>query len=246
MKCKNCEKSFEGSYCNHCGQKSEIRRIDAKYLLHEIPNSVFQLDRGFLFTVKELFLRPGHSIRAFLQGKRKPHYKPFAYLIITFTLYALAAYFMARNTYIDDLLFGFKGRMMESGEAVNTPILDWISAHQVYVTLLILPFFSLASYLAFIRSSYNYFEHLVLNLYITGQQMIIYLILGFIFFQDNVLTGVPILIGFFYNFWVYYQFFHHKRPMAKVGLIALTYLTFVIGVLLITVVAGNLAHLLAQ
>lgn len=245
MICKNCEKSVEGNYCSHCGQKSATRRIDATYVRHEIPNSIFQLDRGFLFTVKELFLRPGHSIRAFLHGKRKPHYKPFAYLIITFTLYALSAYLMERSTYIDDLLFGFKGRMIASGETADSPALDWISKNQVYVTLLIIPFFSLASYLAFIRSSYNYFEHLVLNLYITGQQMIIYLVLGFIFFKDNALTGVPVLLGFLYNFWVYYQLFEEKSLRAKVGLVALTYFIFVLGFVIITMVAAYLASILA-
>lgn len=245
MICKNCEKSFDGNYCSHCGQKSEIKRIDVRYLINEIPNSIFQLDRGFLFTMKELFVRPGHSIREFLVGKRKPHYKPFAYLVITFTLYALISYLSERSTFIDDLLYGFKGRMSESGEAVDAPILDWISKHQVYVTLFILPFFSLASYLAFVRSGYNYFEHLILNLYINGQQMIIYMLLGFIFYQDNLLTGIPIFIGFLYNFWAYFQFFESKRTSTKIGLMALTYLLFVLGIFLGAYLVGYLLSILA-
>ncbi|NET36693.1 MAG: DUF3667 domain-containing protein [Cyanothece sp. SIO1E1] len=211
---------------------------------NEIPNSIFQLDRGFLFTVKELFIRPGHSIRAFLQGKRKPHYKPFAYLIITFTLYSLSSYLMERGTYIDDLLFGFKLRMADDGQSTDVPILGWIAKNQIYVTLLILPFFSLASYLAFIRSSYNYFEHLVLNLYLTGQQMIIYLLLGFIFYKDNAFIGVPILVGFLYSFWVYYQFFDRKRPLVKMGLMLLANLIFALGILLLALIGAYLVRLL--
>ncbi len=75
MICQNCGKGFEGNYC---GQKAGGRRIEAKYVRNKIPNSIFQLDRGFLFTLKELFIRPGHSIRDFLAGKRKSHYKPFS------------------------------------------------------------------------------------------------------------------------------------------------------------------------
>lgn len=238
MICKNCGNSFEENYCNHCGQKAGVSRIDAKYVRNEIPNSIFQLDRGFLFTLKELFLRPGHSIRDFLQGKRKLHYKPFAYLIVTFTLYSLSAYLMERGTYIDDLLFGFKIRMADSGQSTDVPILDWISKNQVYVTLLILPVFSLASYLAFIRSSYNYFEHLVLNLYITGQQMVIYLLLVFVFFTDNALAGIPTLVGFLYSLWVYHQFFDRKRTLVKLGLIALAYLIFAFIVLITALLVG--------
>ncbi|NRB48254.1 MAG: DUF3667 domain-containing protein [Saprospiraceae bacterium] len=238
MICKNCGNSFEGNYCNHCGQKAGFRRIDAKYVRNEIPNSIFQLDRGFLFTVKELFLRPGHSIREFLEGRRKSHYKPFAYLIVTFTLYSLSAYLMERGTYIDDLLFGFKTRMADNGQSTDVPTLDWISKNQVYVTLLILPVFSLASYLAFIRSSYNYFEHLVLNLYITGQQMVIYLFLVFVFFEDNFMAGIPTLIGFLYSLWVYHQFFDNKRTSVKLGLITLAYLIFAFIVLITTLLVG--------
>ena len=241
MICKNCGNSFEGNYCNHCGQKAGFRRIDAKYVRNEIPNSIFQLDRGFLFTVKELFLRPGHSIREFLEGRRKSHYKPFAYLIVTFTLYSLSAYLMERGTYIDDLLFGFKTRMADNGQSTDVPTLDWISKNQVYVTLLILPVFSLASYLAFIRSSYNYFEHLVLNLYITGQQMVIYLFLVFVFFEDNFMAGIPTLIGFLYSLWVYHQFFDNKRTSVKLGLITLAYLifAFIITTLLVGYIYGR-------
>ena len=211
-----------------------------KYVRNEIPNSIFQLDRGFLFTLKELFIQPGHSIRGFLEGRRKSHYKPFAYLIITFTLYSLAAYFMERGTYIDDLLFGIKVRMADTGQDTDLPIIDWISKNQVYVTLLILPVFSLASYMAFIRSNYNYFEHLVLNLYITGQQMVLYLLLGFIFFKDNILVGVPTLIGLLYSLWVYHQFFDRKRTVVKLGLMALAYLIFIFMVLISALLSGYL------
>ena len=145
---------------------------------------------------------------------------------------------MERGTYIDDLLFGFKTRMADNGQSTDVPTLDWISKNQVYVTLLILPVFSLASYLAFIRSSYNYFEHLVLNLYITGQQMVIYLFLVFVFFEDNFMAGIPTLIGFLYSLWVYHQFFDNKRTSVKLGLITLAYLIFAFIVLITTLLVG--------
>lgn len=69
MICKNCKNTFEGNFCNRCGQSSKVRKINFRYVLDEVPNSIFQIDRGFLFTVKELFTRPGHSIREFIKGK---------------------------------------------------------------------------------------------------------------------------------------------------------------------------------
>ena len=187
MICKNCKHNFNGIFCNNCGQNSKVKRIDFKYLVDEIPNSIFQVNRGFFFTVKELFIRPGHNIRDFLAGKRIRHYKPIAFLLVTTTLYVLTAYLMDRNTFIDDLILGFREGMDERKEISDFRILNWISKNQAYVPLLILPLYSLSTYLAFAKSKYNYFEHLVINFYITGQQMIIYLIFGFIFYQENVL-----------------------------------------------------------
>lgn len=36
MICKNCEQQFQGSFCNNCGQKSNVKRINFAYLLHFI------------------------------------------------------------------------------------------------------------------------------------------------------------------------------------------------------------------
>jgi len=211
MICKNCENQLSGDFCNKCGQKSGVERINFRYLVNEIPNSIFQLNRGFLFTIKELFIRPGHSIREFLSGKRVRHYKPIAFLLITSTIYVLSAYLMSRNTYLSDLISGFKDGIEENHQTPDNEFLDWVSKYQIYFPLLILPIFSISTYIAFFKSTYNYFEHLVINFYITGQQMIIYWILGFIFFKENILMIAPVIAGMVYNFWTFNQLFENKK-----------------------------------
>lgn len=235
MICKNCEQNFNGNYCSNCGQKSNVRKVDFKYLLEEIPNSIFQINRGFLFTLKELFTRPGHCIREFLEGKRKNHFKPLAFIIFTSTLYVLSHYFLGNQTFIDDAISGYK-----SGDNVeNSDLMNWISKNQTYVILILVPFFSLASYLAFIKSKYNYFEHLVLNIYITGQQMFIYFIFSFIFDRNSYLILLPLLLGMIFNFWTYIQFFNNKNTFKKILLILLTYLIFIL-VMIIGMMIGTI------
>ena len=92
MICKNCDHDFDGDYCNNCGQKSTVQNINFKFLIDEISNTVFQVNRGLFFTVKELFVRPGHSIREFLNGKRKQHFKPLAFVLVVSTIYVLVTY----------------------------------------------------------------------------------------------------------------------------------------------------------
>lgn len=168
--CKNCEHDFEGKFCNNCGQKSSVQKINYNYLLTEISESVFQVNRGLFFTIKELFIRPGHSIRQYLEGKRKPHFKPFAYVLIFSTLYVLASKLLEKNTFIGDAWSGLlKGwNNYESATTNNTLVLTWIGNEFTIVSLFLLPVFSFASYLAF--KNYNYWEHLILNTFITGQQ----------------------------------------------------------------------------
>ena len=226
MICKNCEQDFVGNYCSTCGQNANVRKVNYKYLMDEIPNSIFQIDRGFLFTLKELFTRPGHSIRGFLEGKRKNHFKPLAFIILTSTLYVLSHYFIGNQTFIDDAITGFKS----GAKSENNYLLKWISQNQTYFILILVPFFSLASYFAFIKSKYNYFEHLILNIYITGQQMFIYFLFSFIYDRDSYLVLLPLLLGMGYNFWVYIQFFNEKSTFKKVLLILLTYLIFIIQI----------------
>ncbi len=224
MICKNCEQNFNGNYCSNCGQNSNVRKVDYKYLISEIPNSIFQINRGFLFTLKELFTKPGHSIREFLEGKRKKHFKPIAFIIFTSTLYVLAHYFIGNQTFIDDAISGYNAASKEE----NSALINWISKNQTYVILILVPFFSLASYLAFIKSKYNYFEHLVLNIYITGQQMFIYFIFSFIFDRNGYLILLPLLLGMTFNFWTYIQFFNNKNTFKKILHILLTYLIFIL------------------
>lgn len=232
MICKNCENNFNGKFCNNCGQSSNVGKIDFKYLIYEIPNSIFQLNRGFLFTIKELFTRPGHSIRHFLNGKRKQYFKPLAFVFLASTLYVISTYWLEKNTILSEFISGVTIALNNDNttELLSTKFLNWLANNHAYATLILLPFFSLASYLAFIKSKYNYFEHLVLNFYITGQQMIIYLIFSFVLLEDNYLQFIPIILGVLFTFWTFYQFFETKKFYTKILLTLITYIYFLIQI----------------
>src|SRR6187549_1900675 len=81
-RCLNCSTECSDVYCPHCGQKTATNRISFQALLHDIPHSVFHLDKGFLYTFIELLKRPGPAVRDYIAGRRVKYYKPLAYLII--------------------------------------------------------------------------------------------------------------------------------------------------------------------
>lgn len=221
MICKNCGHHFSGNYCSNCGQKSNIKKIDYNYLIHELPSSIFQINRGFLFTVLKLATRPGHSVREFLDGKRKNYFKPVPFLFLTSTIYIFFNYLIANDTFMDDFIAGIK-----LSELNNNNSLKWFSDNKTYLVLAIIPLFSVASYLAFLKSKYNYVEHLVLNFYTTGQQMLIYLMFSFISMRDSSLTLIPLSLGMLFNIWSYAQFFSSITILKRIIRIAFTYLIF--------------------
>ncbi len=147
MNCKNCGQITAGEYCNHCGQKSKVGRITLSSLLNELTESIFQIDRGFLYTLIHLFTRPGKSINEYLNGKRKKHFKPIAYLITFSTIYFIISKMIGQNTWMDDFITGFaKGG---SNKEEIPQILNWFAKNYAYTTMLLIPVFSFASFISF-------------------------------------------------------------------------------------------------
>ena len=64
--CKNCNNEIAQNYCPSCGTPVELTRINGQYIIKEIGN-VLNINKGILYTVRELILRPGVSIRKFIQ-----------------------------------------------------------------------------------------------------------------------------------------------------------------------------------
>jgi hypothetical protein len=80
--CKNCNNLFEGHYCNNCGQPGNTHRITWHEMSHYLTHAFFHTDKGFFYTIKELLLRPGYTIKDYIDGKRVKHFNPFLFLII--------------------------------------------------------------------------------------------------------------------------------------------------------------------
>lgn len=231
--CKNCSNIYEGNFCNLCGQTSNTHRINFHYIIHEIQHSVFHVDGGIFYTIKELFLRPGISIREFINGKRVKHFKPVTFVIIISIIYAYLEHKTDKNPFIEELLLGIlEGMKGDNVAQRKLNIFDWLIHHYSYTALFLIPVFSLASFLVFKSSKYNYFEHLVLNTFLFGQITVIFLLT--IFFPDNSL-GEIIRIAFviLYTFWAYNQFFANLSFFSKIMKTVATYIIFTTSLFII-------------
>ena len=232
--CKNCGSHLEGKYCNNCGQKSNTRRIDFRFILNEISDSIFQVEHGLFYTILEMIKRPGHSIREFLQGRRKKHIKPLSFVFLLSTIYILSSVLTRKHTLLGDIATGMaEGLTLQTSDSpIILDMLDWMVNNQAYAYMLILPLFSLASFLAFYKFKYNYLEHLVINCFISGQQMLIYFIFSMAYFNlssiNSFLEILPVAIGLVYTSWAFHQLFNKQQLIVNLALVLLTYFYFFI------------------
>jgi hypothetical protein len=237
MTCKNCSNEFEGNFCNNCGQSSIEQRISWKYLSSSITNDVFQFNHGFLFTAKSLLIKPGQYLKDFFLGKRKGIYKPFAFLLITATIYLVSTGLIGNNTFFDEFIDGVRQALTDkTNSAANLRILDFLEYNQTIIILFTVPLFSIASILSYRKYQYNLPEHLILNSYITGIQLLIYSIFSFFIDQDSELIFIPLILGLLYVLFVYNQFFSEIKWLKRNLKLIVAFLVYFILVIIAFIV----------
>src|SRR6478736_1543240 len=101
--CLNCNANLAGKFCSNCGQDSNTHRINSHFLWHDIQHGLTHVDKGMLFTIKELFTRPGNSIRQFLEGKRIKHFKPISLVIILAGAYGFLSHYYEINIFSSNI-----------------------------------------------------------------------------------------------------------------------------------------------
>ena len=231
MNCKNCGHRVDEKFCNHCGQNSKVDRINFPNFLNEVSESVFQINKGLFYTLKELFVRPGNTLKEFINGKRKNHFKPIAYVLTLSTVYFLITQVTNQNTWMDDAVSGWMNGVTGSNSGVEiSKIITWFSKNYAYSTLLLLPVFSVASYLSFLKFGKNYLEHIVINSYITGQQAIFYALfaIGGTVIESDAIEVFSFLVSILYTFRVFWQFFLEGNRTVNILRSIMTYMLYLI------------------
>lgn len=161
--CKNCGNEFSGKYCNACGQPGDTSRIGRLFVARELRKSFIHFwDDGLFYTTRWLFTNPGKTIKAYLEGKRVQHMKPFAYLLLMGGLYVLLSRYFHLNMVTADIE-GHKA------EELN----GWLYRYYTEVQLLLLFVYSSFSVLFFSQKTYNFYEFLVIHTFLAGQRLMI-------------------------------------------------------------------------
>jgi hypothetical protein len=175
-RCLNCETELTGNFCHQCGQKASTQRITfSRFVSHDLMHGLFHLDKGVLYTMRALILKPGYAVKSFISGKRVQHYNIFALFIIMVACKALLD-----NYYDTD--FAFESSNKNAGDDEANKL---IQNYYKVIYLMCIPVLSLITWLLLRRLKYHYTEHIVLNCFLlTGA-----------FFYSLILTLIGILLG---------------------------------------------------
>lgn len=228
--CKNCHQVFKGHYCNNCGQPADTHKINAHFLWHDLQHGLLHFDKGVLYSLKQLFTRPGHSVREFIEGKRVKHFKPLSLVVVLATVYGLLYHYFHINFFPD----------------ASDPNLDyiefneWTATHFSWLTIATIPVYTIGTYTVFRNQGYNFVELFVLNTFKASQRLFVQ-ILTFpvlLYLNDTAniqkFATITYLIGIALILWTNIQFFNKISKTKAFFLSILSHLIFLICFFLIT------------
>ena len=201
--CQTCSTELKDNFCSVCGRQKSLKRIDKMYVLSEI-SSVLNFDRGFLYTIKELILRPGKTVRDFILTDRNRLVKPIVFIILCSLIYTVCQQVLN----FEDGYVAYS-----AGEKTTTQrLFQWISGNYGYANILMALMIATFIKLFFRKQAYNYFEILILLCFVMGVGMLLFAVFGLI----QTLINMPIidkgfLLGIIYIIWGIGNFFKGKR-----------------------------------
>lgn len=228
--CFVCNHELSGHFCSNCGHPRTPKRINGRYVISEV-GSVLNFDKGILFTIRELLIRPGKSIRRFIEHDRNRLMKPIVFVILCSLLYTV----LQRTVKFEDGYVNYSQGELQSATAT---IFTWVSENYGYANILMALITSAWVRLFFLKHKYNFFEILILLCYVMGVGMLLFSFFGVI----NKFANLPFLdqgylLGIIYTFWAIGQFFaprkissYIKATLAyMIGMISFTLIVFIIG-----------------
>ena len=233
--CTTCQTPITQNFCPNCGQAATLKRIDGSYIIHEIEH-VIHFEKGILYTIKELLVRPGESVHNFITKNRSRLVKPVIFIVITSLIYSVITSF-----------FHIADGYMKIDEAVPSTIgilMHWAQSHYGYVNILMGVFVASWLKLFFRKYDFNFYEIIIMLCFAIGICMLIFAFFALIqgLFHLKVMQFGGIL-GFAYITWAIGQFFDKTKAMSYFK----SFFAYVLGTvsfLLSIVIIGSLIDLL--
>lgn len=231
-------KTFGGNESQDKEKLETLERIDGKYIFSEISR-VLNFDKGIFYTIKELLIRPGDTVRKYLMYDRKKLVKPIIFVIFTSLLFGIAQRLLEFNI----------GSLPENIELSSSlgKVLEWSTKNFGITNILMGFLIGFWIKLFFFKSKYNIYEILILVFFTIGIINLIFTFLGIIEnitgFKGWLMYSLSYFVTMIYAIWAIGNFFDRKKKMSYFK----GFLSYLLGVTtssLITILVGVLIDIL--
>lgn len=207
--CKNCGTPNQGKFCTNCGQKIYLTPITFKDIGGDFMVAFVNYEAPFPKTFGNLFVKPGHLIRAYLAGQRKTFFSPVRYLLLALAISILVVKLLDYDPV--QFLLQMEGQADTERQNSVSIIAGKFLHRNINFFILIFPFvIGFVTKLFYYKAPYRMAERIAFGFFISGQFLIL----------TTLMIPVILLIPAFFNFnalvillyltYAYYSFYQPK------------------------------------
>lgn len=181
MNCKSCYQTFEGNFCNHCGQMAIYdNRISFSNIKHDIINSFVNFHLKFFKTFYHMFINPELVISKYLSGNRIAYLNPFRFSLIT-TILLIAFVQLSLKFY--------------TIKSTDKIIIDFNQLEYANYFIIITCVIYAISFYLFFRKKINFAESFVISFYaISVKHILLFMLIPIMYIYQNAYVFVIFLL----------------------------------------------------
>ena len=244
--CKTCGNNNMNKFCPDCGQKLLAERITIKSISKNAFHSIFNLEQGFFYTIKELILQPCELINNYLNGATKKYHNPIGLSIFLMTISVVVmALLIDGEAYVDSIVDQMRTMMTQMGvpfdEDVFRKTMKIMQNFYTVLPLIFIPGFALFAKLFFSSKKMNFAEHMLVFIYSSCIMALIGIFTNILYaifpslLEYMMIFSFPIWIfSLYYVIRSFYKQSHLKSIIYGTLIFILAYISF----LLVSVLLG--------
>lgn len=234
-------------------EKTNIPPRISMQTIYESILAVFNFEKGFSFTVKNLLLTPRETLRNYLYTtERTKHIKPMNFLILMITIATFLTFQLIKTSNPEAMNGnGFNdvmgGTAVDLGDDIPQKLSDAIGIFNNLIKqyfhifqLLKIPFFALTTFWIFRKKQYNYAEHLIINSFIIGMTTFLFIVIYPVALIQMKIFVPLITITILYMFVAYISVFEEKNWKGFLKAIGCYFLATILHTSLIGFVVGGI------
>ena len=201
--CSNCGTDFVGNFCPICSQREGMGPITWKSVAQSIGEVWGLHNRSLLYSLVQLFLRPGYFISDYISGKRQVSFPPVKMLALIAVLAIFVDYLTGSPiTGVFNNDFDFAGDKM----LLIDNAFEWMNLHPEVMSLILLSYLIIPIYFIFRFAPRNTRHTLPQGFFIQVFSAIVFLVFN-IFDDITSLHTTIFVLGNVWLFCAYKQIF---------------------------------------